>query len=178
MDSINRNQPEHNREDLSGEKAIRRIKDVVDKAKTCFFRTAVATGNSSGVRPMNVRKVDDAGHLWFLAAGDSHLILELTKNPAVDLFFQGSAHSDFLHLTGSATTSRDKARIKDLWEPILKTWFTEGENDPRITVIQVTPGDGYYWDNKHGNLVAGAKMLIGAAVGKTLDDSIEGKLRV
>jgi len=34
------------------------------------------------------------------------------------------------------------------------------------------------WDNKHGNTVAGVKMLIGAALGKTLDDSIEGKLDV
>jgi hypothetical protein len=49
-------------------------------------------------------------------------------------------------------------------------------DDPRITVIKVTPTEGYYWDNKHGNAVAGAKMMIGAMIGKTLDDSIEGKL--
>lgn len=36
--------------------------------------------------------------------------------------------------------------------------------------------DGYYWDTKHGNMVAYAKMLVGAAIGKTMDDSIEGKL--
>ena len=59
---------------------------------------------------------------------------------------------------------------------MLKTWFTEGVDDPRITVIQVAPKGGYYWDNKHGNAVAGVKMLIGAAIGKTLDDSIEGRV--
>jgi len=94
------------------------------------------------------------------------------------LYFQGSAHSDFLMLSGSATISRDKAKIKELWEPIVKTWFTEGVDDPRITVIKVTPSDGYYWDTKHGMAVAGVKMLIGAAIGKTLDDSIEGKLQI
>jgi len=35
---------------------------------------------------------------------------------------------------------------------------------------------GYYWDTKHGTVVAGAKILIGAMVGRTLDDSIEGEL--
>lgn len=40
MDSINRNQPEHNREDLSGQAAVNRIKEVVDKNGTCFFCTA------------------------------------------------------------------------------------------------------------------------------------------
>ena len=58
----------------------------------------------------------------------------------------------------------------------LYTWFTEGKDDPRITVIKVTPTDGYYWDTKHGAAIAGAKMLVGAAIGKTLDDSVEGRL--
>jgi hypothetical protein len=40
----------------------------------------------------------------------------------------------------------------------------------------VKPTDGYYWDTKHGAAIAGAKMLIGAAIGKTLDDSVEGQL--
>ena len=178
MNSINKNQPEKNREDLTGPKAIERIKDVVDQARTCFFRTGPAAGESEGVRPMNVREVDPSGHLWFLMASDSHTVLQLNRDPSVDLLFQGSAHSDFLHLIGTATLSRDKARIKKLWEPVLKTWFTEGENDPRITVVEVSPSSGYYWDNKHGNIIAGVKMVIGAATGKTLDDSIEGKIRV
>jgi hypothetical protein len=61
---------------------------------------------------------------------------------------------------------------------MLKVWFTEGIDDPRITVIRVTPSEGYYWDTKHGALVAGVKMMIGAMIGKTLDDSIEGKIKL
>lgn len=127
---------------------------------------------------MAVQEVDDAGNLWFLSANDSYKNAELMRDSHVRLFFQGSAHSDFLLLNGTATISRDKARIKDLWKPVLKTWFTEGVEDPRITVIKVAPFEGYYWDTKHSMAVAGMKMLIGAAIGKTLDDSIEGKLKV
>ena len=60
---------------------------------------------------------------------------------------------------------------------MIKTWFTEGVDDPRITVIKVTPEDGYYWDTKHGTIVSFAKQLVGAAIGQTLDDSIEGTLK-
>ena len=176
MDSINKNQPEDNQKDLRGRGAVERIREVVDKTETCFFCTAVASGESGGTRPMNVRKVDSDGHLWFLSASDSHKNLELGRDPSVRLFFQGSEHSGFLQLTGSASISREARRIKDLWSPVLRTWFTEGIEDPRITVIRFTPAGGYYWDNKHGNAVAGIKMLIGAAIGKTLDDSIEGEL--
>jgi general stress protein 26 len=176
MDSINRNQPEDSREDLIGKDAVERIREVVKKTASCFFCTAVSTGGSGATRPMSVQAVDDAGTLWFLSASDSHKNRELRQEPSVRLFFQGSEHADFLTLTGTATVSRDRKKIKELWKPLLKVWFTEGEDDPRITVIRVRPSGGYYWDNKHGSAVAGIKMLLGAAIGTTLDDSIEGEL--
>ena len=66
----------------------------------------------------------------------------------------------------------------ELWDPMVKVWFTEGKDDPRITLIKVEPDYGYYWDNKHGSFVAGVKMMAGVVMGKTLDDSIEGSLQV
>ncbi|RSZ60723.1 pyridoxamine 5'-phosphate oxidase family protein [Massilia atriviolacea] len=174
MDSINKNQPEDNYKDLGGSEALEKLKDIVDSAETCFF----CTRHEGGARPMSVRQVDEQGNLWFLSADDSHKNAEIAANPAVKLYFQGSTNSEFLVLDGVATITRDKARIKQLWNFILKTWFTEGEDDPRITAIKVAPGQGYYWDNKHGKAVAGVKMLVGAVIGKTLDDSIEGKIAV
>lgn len=176
MDSINQQQPEVNRRDLSGLDAVARIRETAEAAKTCFFCTGGNIGPSRGVRPMSVLQADEAGNLWFMSASDSHKNQELAANPAVILFFQESKHAGFLQLDGIATISRDKAKIKELWDFTLKTWFTEGEDDPRTTLIKVTPREGYYWDNKHGQAVAGAKMLVGAAIGKTLDDSIEGRL--
>jgi len=178
MDSINQNQPEENHRDVSGLEARDRIRDTVKKVETCFFCTAISTGGSSAARPMSVRQVDDDGNLWFLSANDSHKNREIATHPEVRLFFQGSEHSDFLDLAGSAEITRDKSKIQDLWSPVLKTWFTGGIDDPRITAVKVIPSVGYYWDNKHGDTVAGIKMLIGAALGKTLDDSIEGRVRL
>lgn len=178
MDSINQNQPEQNHRDLHGAEALARIKKMAEEAKTCFFCTQGGTGADGGVRPMSLLQADDAGNLWFMSASDSHKNAELAANPQVKLFFQESTHAGFMELDGLALVSQDKEKIKELWDFVLKTWFTEGQDDPRITVIQVVPKGGYYWDNKHGQAIAGAKMLVGAAIGKTLDDSIEGKLIV
>jgi len=178
MDSINQQQPEENHKDLSGPEAIAKIKELVKQNNSCFFCTNIKTGLPLSTRPMSVQEVDDQGNFWFLSANDSHKNDELVHDPFVHLLFQGSAHSDFLNVYGIASVSEDKEKIKQLWEPILKTWFTDGEQDPRISIIKVEPIDGYYWDNKNGNTIAFAKMLIGAAIGKTLDDSIEGKLAV
>lgn len=178
MDSINKNQPELNREDVRGTEAVKRIRQTLKKSSTCFFCTAVSTGGSAAARPMSVQKVGDDGTLWFLSASDSHKNQEIAQHPSVRLFFQGGEHSDFLHITGRAVITRDQAVIEELWTPLLKVWFTEGKNDHRITAIKVVPEGGYYWDNKHGTTIAGAKMLLGAAIGKTLDDSIEGTVQV
>ena len=166
MNSIDRNQPAKNREDLRGDAAIRRIRDMVEQSQTCFFCTHASVADSTGARPMTVLKTDDDGTLWFLSASDSHKNLELQRDSRVTLHFQGTKHSDFLLLHGSATANRDRAKIEELWNPIFKTWFTEGLDDPRITVIAVFPVEGYYWDTKHGNFVAGINMFLGAALGE------------
>lgn len=178
MDSINREQEEENHKDLQSAEAGKKIKELADKASTCFFATGIKTGKPLTVRPMAVQKLDEAGNLWFLSANDSHKNQDIAEDNHVQLLFQGSTHSDFLSLYGLATISTDKALIEELWEPILKTWFTEGVDDPRITVIKVETIEGYYWDNKHGDAVAFLKMAAGAVMGKTMDDSIEGKLTV
>jgi general stress protein 26 len=176
MDSINRNRPEDHLEDLQGQEAIEKIMEMVEQAETCFFCSSVVAGESNGDRPMHVQNVDDEGNIWFLSAKDSRKNQELAVDPSVRLYFQGSKHADFMQLNGTATISFDREKIKELWSPVAKIWFTEGVNDPRISVIKITPSQGYYWDTKHGMAVAGVKMLIGAVLKKTMDDDIEGKL--
>jgi general stress protein 26 len=177
MDSINQQQKEKNHEDLHGAGAVKKIKELVKNGQACFFCTSESNG-SEHTRPMSVLKIDEEAHLWFLSANDSHKNQELSHNTHVKLYFQGSSHSDFLLLEGSAQVSKNKEKISELWSPELKTWFTEGKDDPRISVIHFIPSGGYYWDTKHGMAVAGVKMLLGATLGVTLDDSIEGQIRV
>ena len=178
MDSINKNQPEDNHKDLLGKEAIEKIKELASKSSTCFMCTDIQSNQSFSARPMTVQETDDEGNLWFLSANDSEHNLELKKDPYLQLLFKGSDYSDFLSIYGEATVTRDKARIEQLWEPIFKTWFTEGKEDPRITVIKVRPLEGYYWDTKHNMAVGFIKRLVGAAIGKTLDDSVEGTVTV
>ena len=111
MNSIKQQQPEQNRFDLRGAKAVEKMKQLVDKAKTLLLLHW---------RPMSVQEVDEQGNLWFLSGDDSHENEELSRDPSVRPHFQGSAHSGFLTINGTASVSRDKAGIKELWEPVVK----------------------------------------------------------
>ena len=177
MNSINQQQPEDNYQDLNGPDAVKKLKELADKA-TCFFCTNIKTGIPFSTRPMAVQQIDDEGNFWFLFANDSNTYQEINADPFVHLLFKGSDHSDFLNIYGIATSSADKEKIAELWDPLMKTWFTEGQDDARIAVLKVEPSEGYYWNNKHGNAIAFAKMVVGAVIGKTLDDSIEGKVEL
>lgn len=176
MDSINQNQPENNRKNLRAEEAVAKIRELVEQAETCFFCTGLNQPGPFNTRPMTALKVDDLGNIWFLSAIDSHKNKDIAENPHVQLLFRGKTYSDFLSLSGEALLTRDQQIIKELWNPLIKTWFTEGQTDPRITVIKFVPDQGYYWDTKHGVVVSFAKQIAGAITGQTLDDSIEGSI--
>ena len=178
MDSINAQQEENNFENLSGTAAVEKIKELTEKDSACFFCTNIKTGKAFSTRPMKVQQVDDEGNFWFLSANDSHKDEDIAEDAYVQLLFQGSEYSDFLNIYGTATITEDKGKIKELWNPMLKTWFTEGIEDPRISVIKVTPEEGYYWDTKHNMAIGLIKRAVGSIIGKTMDDSIEGNLSV
>lgn len=63
MDSINKQQPEENREDLFGQEGLTKIKELVKKAGTCLFCTAIKSGQPFATRPMSVQQIDDEGIL-------------------------------------------------------------------------------------------------------------------
>ena len=176
MDTTHRNSPEENYRDLEAVEGTQKIREMAEQAKTCFMCTNGATGQSAGVRPMGIARADKDGTLWFISANDSHKNREIAADPNVKLYFHGDQDADFLYVTGTATISEDKAIIKDLWQPPMKIWFTGGEDDPHLSAIRVTPDTGYYWDTKHGKVAFMIKSLIGVAMGKTLDDSIQGKI--
>jgi general stress protein 26 len=177
MDSINKNQKEDNFKNLIGQEALEKLKLLAEKGGSCFFCTKIKTGEHFSTRPMAPEKIDDDGNFWFLSANDSHKNKELEQDPAAQLLFQGSDYSDFMTLYGKVEISADKAKIDELWDATMKTWFTEGKDDPRISVLKFVPSEGYYWDTKHNMLVAMAKRLYGSVVGETYDDSIEGKIK-
>lgn len=177
MDSINQQQKEDNFKNLIGQEALDKIKELAGKAGGSFFCTKIKSGEAFNTRPMAAEHIDDDGNFWFLSANDSHKNKEIQEDPAVQMLFQGSSYSDFLSLYGKATISVDKQKIEELWDPMMKTWFTEGKDDPRITVIKFTPTEGYYWDTKHNMAIALAKRAYGAIVGETYDDSIEGHIK-
>ena len=161
---------------LAGAEALEKMRHLATKAENCFFCTNIKTGLPLSVRPMSVLQVDDEGNLWFMSMKDSHKNIEIDADPFTHLFFQEGKNSGFLNIYGITEVVVDQEKIDQLWDPILKVWFQGGKDDANITLLKVVPTNVYYWDNKHGDMVAFAKMAASVITGKTMDDSVEGNL--
>lgn len=162
---------------LTHQEAIDKFKDIVKHESTCLFTTKLTTVPLT-TRPMSVKKVCDQGNFWFLSPGDSDKNQEISNDPRVQLFISNTSNYEFLSVYGKATISRDKEKIDELWSDIAKAWFPEGKDDPRVTVIKVSPEEGFYWDTKDGKLVSMIKILASAVTGKTLQEGVEGTISV
>src|SRR5688572_25621861 len=134
--------------DLSNTEAIEKIQDIARDADICLFATNL-THLPISARPMSTQKVDDDGNLWFLSSKSSAHNEEIEMDNRVQLFYSHKGSSEYLSVYGEATIMVDREIAKELWNPIVKTWFPEGVVDPELTIIQVVPSDAYYWDTKN-----------------------------
>lgn len=164
-------------ENLRSTEAIKKIQELAEAANTCLFTTNL-TKIPLSARPMSTSKIDDDGSMWFFSRVDSDKNTDIKQDNRVQLFYANTGSSEFLSVYGTAEISSDPAKIEELWTPIAKAWFTEGKEDPTITLIKVTPEDGHYWDTKSGKIVSLLKIAVGAVIGKTMDNGLEGKVRI
>lgn len=162
---------------LTNEEAIKKIQDIAKDADICLFATNL-TNLPISTRPMSTQKVDDEGNIWFLSSKSSTQNQDIQADGRVQLFYSHKGSAEYLSVYGEATILFDRDIAKELWSPIVKTWFTEGVDDPEVSIIKVSPSDAYYWDTKNNKAVSMLKILAGAVTGKTMDDGVKGKITV
>lgn len=142
-----------------------------------MFSTSTDSGPLPS-RPMALQGVEDDGTLYFFSADSSNKNKEIAADPNVQLFFCKEGPSEYLSIYGKATISRDREKIEKYWNDFIKVWFQGGKDDPALTVIRIEPADVRYWDTKNNRMVSFLKMAASLVTGKTMDDGVEGELKV
>jgi len=164
-------------QNISRQEANQKIKELAKKADVCLFTTNL-TRLPLTCRPMSTRDVDDNGSIWFFSREGSNKNLEIAADNRVQLFYSNFSSSEYMSLYGTVTIIKDRAKAKELWSAIAKTWFNEGYDDPELTLLKVEPEEGYYWDTKDGKVISLLKLVAGAITSKELEVGVEGKLKV
>lgn len=163
--------------DLTDEKALKKLKELADDIKVCMFITNNEQDDDQ-TRPMTTVDIEDDGTLWFFTNRASQKVDEVNKEQRVHLVYADPGKENYLDVWGKAETTTDKAIIKEKWSPIIKAWFPGGVDDPNIALLKVKPQSAYYWDTKSGKMVAFLKMAISAVTGHRVDEGEKGQLKI
>ncbi len=151
-------------EELSGEDGRRKIADLAKGIRIAMMTTVGEDGAMSS-RPMAVQDKPFDGTLWFLTRVTSEKVNEIRDDQHVTVTFAEPGDSKYLSLKGRARVNQDRAKIHDLWNPMYKAWFPQGEDDPEIAVLRVDVSEADFWEASSSKLVMKAKYLAAAVTG-------------
>ena len=150
-----------------------KFREIMKEFDTAMLVTATQDGELRS-RPMAVADVDEDGSLWFMTQEDSPKVDEIAHDSHVNVAMQ--SRMKYVSVSGKATPVKDSSKVDELWKESWKTWFPEGKDDPRLTLVKVKPDTGEYWDNSGANgikylLEAGKAYLSGTR--PDVDDDVE-----
>ena len=158
--------------------AIRKLQDLATEINICLFCSGATTDHDAGCRPMATSGVDESGTIWLMSDRNSEKNREIAADPRVKLYYSHPGKSSFLIVTGIANIVYDRGKIRELWNPLDRTWFKEGEDDPDISLIRIVPQHAHFWDARGNRMVNFFKMVASIATGTTLVEGQEGDLRI
>jgi general stress protein 26 len=155
------------KEQLSSDAAIAKIRTLLPKFKSAMLVTHTPTGEMH-VRPMGLQGDGSifGGVLWFFVDDRSRKVSESAGSAPVSVICQSDEHSAYLHLTGTATAVRDQVKMRELYSPIIKTWFPDGMEDPHLTLIRFEATGGEYWASPGGTLQVAAAFAFSLLTGR------------
>lgn len=142
---------------------VERIWELAKRIGIAMFVTW--DGKEQRARPLAATVEKDEGAIYFLTDVNGKKDEQIAEFPHVSVTFADHKHSKFVALSGKATVSNDRAKIKEIWSPFAKAWWDSPE-DPAIRVIKVVPQDAELWDSP-GRIVTTISMLAAAVTGRS-----------
>jgi general stress protein 26 len=120
-----------------------RFYDLVDEIKIAMMTTRRPDGHLES-RAMANQKRAAGADLWFVTEEGSDKLRDIEHDPHVNLAYYKPGSYEWVSVSGMASVSRDRGKIRELFEPDWTMWFGQGgdlrhgtADDPRIVLIAI-----------------------------------------
>jgi general stress protein 26 len=143
---------------LQHQHQFEKFRSLIESVKTGILITR-STGDQLKGRSMLTVQVDEEGRLWFFTNEFSDNTKKISQNNEVFLTYDSPSENSYMVITGIASISFNREKMKELWNPLLRAWFPEGLETPGILLLKVEPEEVEYWDGSSGKIVDLFKML-------------------
>lgn len=143
-------------------------RDDIDRAwelmkQIGFAMLVTHDGGKLRARPMSAYLEREQNAIFFLTDARRHKDEEIARNPSVNLSFANSSDQKYVSITGTASVSNDRTRIRELFSTPAKAWWDSPE-DPNIRILKVLPDEAEFWDSP-GSIISYVKMAPAAVSG-------------
>lgn len=147
---------------MSTDEDQQKVADLVEKAKVALV-TTIAEDGSLVSRPLAVQQREFDGDLWFFTQDPSPKTDQVRAHEQVNVAVE--AGNGWLSLSGTASVTKDAAKIEELWNTGAEAWFDEGRDDPAVALLKVHADTAEYWTANSPKVVVLAKYAKAAMTG-------------
>ncbi|MDQ3323895.1 MAG: pyridoxamine 5'-phosphate oxidase family protein [Acidobacteriota bacterium] len=138
--------------------------------------TTVDTDGVLRSRPMSTQKAETSGDLWFFTSDKTHKTEEIERDNRVNVSYAEPQDNAYVSVSGTAEIVYDKAKMEELWNPILKAWFPDGLETPGICLLKVNVEQAEYWDSSSSTIVQVVGFVKALVTGKRADGGENEKI--
>jgi general stress protein 26 len=155
------------------------LKDKIKSVRFAMFTSVDQHGHLIS-QPMTNQEVDAGGGLWFFTNSNTDLWQNIATSPKVNVSFAEPNDSLYVSISGVAERVVDRARIDELWNPMVAAWFPNGKDDPHVVLIKVVSKTVQYWDSHENKLTRMVEMAKAAITGTppSLDPRDHGQIKL
>jgi general stress protein 26 len=159
------------------QEAIKKVNDLIEDIDFAML-TTVDTDGVLRSRPMSTQEAEFDGTLWFFTSDNTHKVEEIERDNRVNASYAEPDDNVYVSVSGTASITKDRAKMEELWNPILKAWFPEGLDDPHICLLKVDVEQAEYWDSPSSTLVQIAGFIKALATGQRADGGENEKINL
>lgn len=149
------------------QESIKKLKELTEEIDFCMM-TTIDKGHLRS-RPMSTQVAEFDREIWFFTTDNSHKIDEIAKDDRVCLAYSKPDDSTYVSISGRGEIRKNRAKMEELWNPILKAWFPDGLDDPHICLMKVTAEQAEYWEATSGKIVELLGFVKALATGEQAD---------
>lgn len=164
---------------LQSTEAQAKLKEIAEDIRICMYCTMQHDSDMAS-RPMSTAQVAADGTIWFFSSEHTGAVQQSQGGTEVCLNYAHPVKNTYMCVMGTSEVVHDKAKMKELWNDLLSTWFPQGLETPGIALLKVTPSSAHYWDADITRLKILFSYLKAKVTGESANGSegTEGKLSV
>ena len=122
---------------------LERFYELIDGLEAAMLTTRRADGHLQS-RPMATQKRAAGADVWFVTTAGTTKLDDIARDPHVNLAYYRDGNGEWASVSGIATASTDRAKIRELYAEDWRLWFPDDgdprhgtPDDPRMVLIGV-----------------------------------------